>query len=224
MPLHKRLLKSATTQSFLAWLLSLFIRFVSLTSRKTYQIAPEAEQYMRGQDNAIFAFWHGRMMMCPTIEPPKRKMHVLISFHRDGILISKVISHFGEATIAGSSSKGGTAAVKDIVRALKAGDNISITPDGPRGPVQIVQIGIITVAKLTGRVILPVTFSASRHRRFKSWDRFMLALPFGKIAFCVGAPILVSREADDTVQEQARLALEMAMNRLVETADGMVNA
>ena len=223
MPLTKKLLKHPATQSFLAWLLSLFIRFVHLTSRKTYTIDPAAQIYMRGDDNAIFCFWHGRMMMCPTIEPPKRKMHVLISFHRDGILISKVISHFGEATIAGSSSKGGTAAVKDIVRALKAGDNISITPDGPRGPGQVVQMGIITVAKLTGRVILPVTFSSSRHRRFKSWDRFMLALPFGKIAFCIGTPILVSRDADDGAQEQARIMLEQAMNRLVETADALTS-
>ena len=224
MPLHKRLLKHPMTQSCLAWLLSLYIRFVYLTCRKTYLIDSASENYMRGQDNAIFAFWHGRMMMCPTIEPPKRKMHVLISHHRDGILISKVISHFGEATIAGSSSKGGSAAVKDIVRTLKKGDNISITPDGPRGPVQVVQMGIVTVAKLTGRCVLPITFSASRHKRMRSWDRFMLAYPFGKIAFCVGAPILVSREADEAAEEQARLAIEVAMNRLIETADGMVNA
>lgn len=221
---HKRLLKHPATQSALAWVLSLFIRLVYLTSRKSYVIDPAAETYMRGEDNAIFAFWHGRMMMCPTIEPRGRKMHVLISTHRDGILISKVISHFGEATIAGSSSKGGSAAVKEIVRTLKSGDNISITPDGPRGPLQVAQMGIVTIAKLTGRKIIPITYSSSRHRRFKSWDRFMVALPFGKIVFCAGAPLLVSRDADDAAQEQARLTVERVMNQLVETADGMVHA
>ncbi len=224
MSAHKRLLKAPATQSAIAWLLSLFIRLVYWTNRRSYHINPAAAHLMRGEDNAIFAFWHGRMMMCPTIEPPKRKMHVLISRHRDGILISKVISHFGEATIAGSSSKGGSAAVKEIMRALKKGDNISITPDGPRGPVQVAQMGIVTVAKLTGRCVLPVTFSASRHKRLTSWDRFMIALPFGKIAFCVGAPILVSRDADDHAQEQARLEIEQAMNRLVETADSLTHA
>src|SRR5437899_2909227 len=106
MPLTKRLLKHPFTQSLLAWLLSLYIRFVYLTSRKERCIDDDAMPYMRGEQNGIFAFWHGRMMMCPTIEPPKRKMHVLISFHRDGLLISQVIGHFGEATISGSSSKG----------------------------------------------------------------------------------------------------------------------
>ena len=219
MRLSKRLLKHPRTQSLLAWLLSVYIRLVYITSRRVYVIDPQAEQFMSGADNAIFAFWHGRMMMCPTIEPPGRKMHVLISHHRDGVLISKVIGHFGEATISGSSSRGGSAAVKEILRCLKKGDNISITPDGPRGPSQVAQMGIVTVARLTGRKVIPVTFSASKHRRFKSWDCFMLALPFGKIAFCVGAPLLVSREADDEGQEASRLEIEQAMNRLVETAD-----
>lgn len=215
----KRLLKHPRTQTLLSWLLAQYIRFVYYTSRKTRIIAPEALPYMRGEQNAIFAFWHGRMMMCPTIEPQKRKMHVLISFHRDGMLISQVIGHFGEATISGSSSKGGSAAVKEILRCLKNGDNVSITPDGPRGPIHVAEMGLVTVARLSGKPIIPATFSSSRHRRFKSWDRFMLALPFGRIVFCVGAPISVSREHDDTANEQTRLMIETSMNQQVEQAD-----
>jgi lysophospholipid acyltransferase (LPLAT)-like uncharacterized protein len=174
---------------------------------------------MHGMQNAIFAFWHGRMMMCPTIEPPKRKMHVLISFHRDGKLISDTIAHFGEATISGSSSKGGMAAVKEILRALKSGDNVSVTPDGPRGPIQIAEMGVVTIAKLSGKPVLPVTFSSSRHKRLRSWDRFMLAYPFGHIVFYVGQPIFVSRDADTAEEEQARSAIETSMNHLVTMAD-----
>ena len=219
--LSKRLLKHPRTQTTLSWLLAQYIRFVYLTSRITRDIHPEAQPYLRGQQNAIFAFWHGRMMMCPTVEPPKRKMHVLISFHRDGMLISKVIGFFGEATISGSSSKGGSGAVKDILRCLKAGDNVSITPDGPRGPIQVAEMGIAMVAKVSGKPVLPVTFSASRHRRFQSWDRFMLAKPFGRIVFCVGAPISVSRKADEAAQEEARRMIEETMNTLVDKADRM---
>ena len=197
----------------------MYIRLVYWTSRRTYHVDSLATPYMNGSENAIFAFWHGRMMMCPTIEPPKRKMHVLISFHRDGKLISDVIGHFGEATISGSSSKGGMAAVKEILRALKSGDNISVTPDGPRGPVQIAEMGVVTIAKLSGKSVLPVTFSASRCKRLRSWDRFMLAYPFGHIAFHVGAPIVVSRDADASAEEQARITIETAMNQLVTTAD-----
>ncbi len=217
----KKFLKHPRTQSAISWLLAQYIRFVYYTSIKTRDIHPDALPYLHGEQNAIFAFWHGRMMMCPTLEPKGRKMHVLISFHRDGLLISKVISHFGEATISGSSSKGGTQAVKDMLRALKAGDNVSITPDGPRGPFQTAEKGSVTIAKISGKPIIPATFAASRHRRFKSWDRFMLALPFGRIVFCVGAPISVSKDTDETAHEQVRLMIENAMNALVEKADSL---
>lgn len=226
MSLKKRVLKHDYTQRAVAWLLAQYIYFVYLTSRKRCIVDDDAIPYLQGERNAIFAFWHGRMMICPCFEPPKRKMHVLISLHRDGILISRVIAHFGEATIAGSSSKGGTdkggaAALKEIMRVLKNGDNVSITPDGPRGPVQEAQMGVIAAARLSGKPILPVTFSSTRRRHLKSWDRFMLALPFGRIAFCVGKPILVARGIAEPEQEQARLMFEQTMNQLVATADAL---
>lgn len=223
MPLTKRLLKHDRTQILLSWLLSAYIRLVMLTSRKKRYVEEGAQPYLRGDGNAIFAFWHGRMMMLPAFCPPRPLMRVLISFHRDGLLISRVIGHFGQATVSGSSSKGGASAVKEIVRALKEGDNISITPDGPRGPSQVAEMGIVSVARLSGLPVLPVTFSSTRHIRFKSWDRFMLALPFGRIVFCVGQPIVVSRESDEHAQEQARRMIEQEMNRLVEKADGLAH-
>jgi lysophospholipid acyltransferase (LPLAT)-like uncharacterized protein len=223
MSLTKRLLKHDRTQKLLSWLLSLYIRLVMLSSRKTRHVDQGAQKYLRGEDNAIFAFWHGRMMMLPAFCPPSHQMRVLISFHRDGLLISRVIHHFGQATISGSSSKGGAGAVKEILRSLKQGDNISITPDGPRGPAQVAEMGIVTVAKISGRPVIPVTFSSTWHIRFRSWDRFMLALPFGRIVFCVGQPIVVSKESDAHTNEQARRMIEQEMNRLVEKADGMAH-
>lgn len=224
MSLSKRLLKHPLTQTLLAFLLSLYIRLVYHTSRKIFLYDEGAKPFMRGEGNAIFAFWHGRMMLCPAICPPGHKMRVLISTHRDGKLISTVIGNFNQATINGSSSKGGKAAVMEILRALKAGDNISITPDGPRGPVQVAAAGIITVAKLSGKPILPVTFSSNRAKTLKSWDRFLLALPFGRVVFCVGAPLMVEAKADDAAQEQARLNVEQRMNQLVITADEAARA
>lgn len=215
MPLSKRLLKHPLTQSILSFLLAGYIRLVFLTSRKKRVIHPDSAAIMRGEANAIFAFWHGRMMLLPAFNPP-RKMHVLISEHRDGKLISQVIRHFGQDTIVGSSSKGGSEAVRHIVRLLKKGDNISITPDGPRGPNQVAEAGIVTIAKLSNKPVLPVTFSSSNHKRLKSWDRFMLAKPFGRIVLCIGAPIMVE-QAD----EQTRGKIETAMNNLLEQADAL---
>lgn len=221
MSLKKRLLKSERAQNFLSALLALYIWLVYITARLICTVDEKSEPYMQGNANAIFAFWHGRMMLLPATCPPKRQMRVLISLHRDGTLISRTISHFGQETVSGSTSKGGQAAVMEMLRALEAGDNISITPDGPRGPVQIAAPGIATVAKLSGKPVLPVTFSAKRCKRFRSWDRFMLAFPFSRIAFCVGAPIFIGKDEDE---ETARLRIERAMNALVETADGIAHA
>lgn len=215
MSFSKRLLKHPITQSLLSHLLAGYIRLVMLTNHKEFHIHDEARTYMRGEKNAIFAFWHGRMMLLPAINPP-RNMHVLISEHRDGKLISQVIHHFGQDTVVGSSSRGGSEAVRNIVRILKKGENISITPDGPRGPNQVAEAGIVTIARLSGKPVLPVTFSASKNKRLKSWDRFMVAKPFGRIVFCVGAPIVVE-QAD----EAARIAVETSMNKLVEQADAL---
>ncbi len=215
----KQFLKSPAVQIGLVKLATFYIRFVYFTAHKTHDIHPDAERYMRGDDNAIFAFWHGRMLLLPTVCPPKRQMHVLISHHRDGVLISDVIGEFKQKTIAGSTSKGGREALMNMLRALKNGDNLSVTPDGPRGPNQILTDGIITTAKLSGKAILPATYSARNHKRMRSWDKFMLAYPFSQLLFCVGEPIMIDRDADD---EAARVAVESAMNQLVELADAAI--
>lgn len=212
----KSLLKSRLVHRALVWILALYIRLVFMTGRRKIEIHPQAKPFMDGTDNAIFAFWHGRMMLMPCMCPHNRLMHVLISQHRDGIFISEVMNEFRFNTIAGSTSKNGRSALMAILRSLKQGDNVSITPDGPRGPLQVAAAGVATAARLSGKPVVPITFSASRHKRAKSWDRFMLALPFCRLIFCIGAPIVVERSMDE---EEARLAIERALNQLTEKAD-----
>lgn len=219
MPTVKKILKSRFAQAVAAFLLAAYIRLVYATSRKVRHVDAASERYMRGDDNAIFAFWHGRMMLLPAFCPPKRKMRVLISRHRDGALISRVIAHFGQATVSGSSSRGGQAAASEIVRVLEDGDNISITPDGPRGPAQVVGGGIVSLARITGRPILPVTFASTREKRLGSWDRFALAGPFGRIEFHVGPPIAVPAGIGEAQEEAWRLFVEQAMNEGVAFAE-----
>lgn len=212
MAIGKKILKHPITQYGLSWLLAAYIALVKFSSRIDRHIHPEALPYMQGKQNGIFAFWHGRMMLLPAFCPPRRQMHVLISLHRDGLLISQVIAHFGQKTVSGSSSRGGKEAVTGILKLLEAGDNISITPDGPRGPVHVAAQGVASIAKFSGRPVLPVTFHSSRAKEMRSWDRFMLALPFGRIRFLVGKPLHI---AEDVPDEQARTTIEQAMNELL---------
>lgn len=216
MSVKKKILKSPAVQYGLSLLLAGYIRLVYFTSRIERRVHPDATPYLRGDVNGIFAFWHGRMMLLPAFCPPKRKMHVLISLHRDGKLISQTIGHFGQATVSGSTSRGGKEAVSEILTLLDKGANISITPDGPRGPIHVAAKGIAGVARLSGKPVLPVVFSSTRAKHFRSWDRFMLALPFGRIFFSVGKPIAVSADADE---ESTRLTIEQAMNDLLAETD-----
>lgn len=223
MKLPKTFLKHPVTQYVLSWLLAGYIWLCYFTNRRTYHNDPQAERYIRGDDNCIFAFWHGRMMMMPTWCPPKKTMRVLISHHRDGMLISSAIGHFGQKTISGSTSRGGREAVVEILRVLEAGDNVCITPDGPRGPAQIATKGIVAVARHSGKPVIPVTFSSTRAKRLGTWDRFMLALPFGRMVFYAGTPIMVDATLDEGQEEGARLRIETAMNGLVQQADSALD-
>lgn len=212
----KPLLKSPTVHRMMVRLIAFYIRLVYATGRKEMRIHPAAATYMRGETNAIFAFWHGRMMLMPCICPPNHHMHVLISQHRDGVFISDVMKEFHLSTIAGSTSKNSRNALMAMLRALKDGDNVSITPDGPRGPRHIAAPGVAAIAKLSGKPVLPITFSATLHMEAKSWDRFMLALPFSRIVFCIGAPIVIDRELPE---EEGRLLIERSMQQLTDQTD-----
>ncbi|MBA4118765.1 MAG: hypothetical protein C0514_07735 [Candidatus Puniceispirillum sp.] len=163
--------------------------FVYKTSRwqKIGWEYPEA--YWREGKPFILCFWHNRLLMaCFTWTGPM-SIHMLISAHSDGQIIAKTIGHFGLKTIAGSSSKGGAQALRQMIKALKNGDAVGITPDGPRGPRFEVSEGIVSLARLSGLDILPVSFGVSRRRVLSSWDRFILALPFSKGVLLWGEPI-----------------------------------
>jgi lysophospholipid acyltransferase (LPLAT)-like uncharacterized protein len=221
----KRLLKHPYAQKVLAGIVAFYIFLVFKTSRISNHIDKDAAPYLDGKDNAIYAFWHGRMMMMPALcMHHTRKMRVLISLHHDGLLISQAVHHFGVGTIRGSTSRRSKGAMIEILRALRAGDNIGITPDGPRGPIYIAAPGATALAKISKKAIVPITFSSTRSRRFKSWDRFMVALPFGRVAFFAGSPIVVPVDADEDQLEAYRKQLESAMNQLTSQADSVTHA
>jgi lysophospholipid acyltransferase (LPLAT)-like uncharacterized protein len=139
-------------------------------------------------ENVIGAFWHGRLLMTPLVYGGGG-LKILISRHRDGELITRTVRHFGLGTIRGSSTRGGIGGIKGLVRALQKGYDVAIAPDGPRGPRCKVQPGVIQVAKLSGRPIFPVTFSATPRKVLHTWDRFILPLPFSRGVFVWGEPI-----------------------------------
>lgn len=214
--LRKRILNNAALLTMLIWLAAAYIRLVWVTARVTEEFDPAAEPYFSGEKQVIFAFWHGRMLLLPACCPRKRKAFVLISGHRDGRMISRVIAHFGIGTVEGSSSKNSLSGLRNALRILKEGNNLSITPDGPRGPCHVAAPGVAHLARVSGVPVVPVALSCSRYRRLKSWDRFMIPYPFSRVIFIAGAPIMIDREANT---ETMRQRIESVMNSLTAQAD-----
>jgi lysophospholipid acyltransferase (LPLAT)-like uncharacterized protein len=149
-----------------------------------------------------------------------RKISFLVSPHRDGQMIGKALERFGHRAILGSRTRRGFSAFHQMLKAQKEGYDVIVVPDGPRGPRHQVQIGIIQFAKLTGSPIVPLSFSASKRKIFKTWDRFLLPYPFSKGVFIWGEPVYVDVDSDLVHLEEKRLLLEQRLNQLTEMADG----
>jgi hypothetical protein len=175
----------------------------------------------------IYAVWHGRILMIPWLSARlrgtrgARTVRVLASRSRDGELVARWVGRFGLGVVRGSSSRGGAAALRALAAALRAGEDVAVVPDGPRGPRERVQPGIVTLAALTGVPVVPLGFAARPARRLASWDRFVVPAPFARAAVVAGKAIGVPRDAD---RETARADLERALREATETADRLVGA
>lgn len=218
----KDLTRSAAAQEAVNGLVAGFCRLVRATATVTV-VHPEKRDaaFAVAEGRVIYTVWHQRLPMfwaAPGID--RRRIHCLASAHRDGRLIARAMERLGMKTISGSTSKGGAQALREMIRTLKRGDKIGITPDGPRGPRMVAQNGALALAQVTGAPILPVGISASRVWLLGSWDRMQMILPFSRIVYVFGEPFVVPRDAEDL--EPHRRAFEAALTAVTDEADRLV--
>jgi lysophospholipid acyltransferase (LPLAT)-like uncharacterized protein len=206
----------------LCWTIHLYIRLVYATNRWEVEGEEWPRQLRRQERGFILAFWHGRLLMIPMAWQRLAPMHMLISAHRDGRIIADAVTYFGVQSIPGSTSRGGSAALRRMLKRLEAGECVGITPDGPRGPATVASGGIVNLARLAGAPIIPIVCATSRRKVLNSWDRFHLALPFGRGVFVWGEPIEIASDLDGAGIEQARLLVERRMNEMARDADRRV--
>ena len=219
----KRLLFSGVVRNTLTWIAAQYIKFVWVSGRWRIVGEEVPDRLLKDGQPFIVAFWHGRLIMMAFSWKRCDLVNMLISGHRDGQLVSGMMSHFGSKTVFGSSTRGGAAAFIQLARLLKSGEIVGITPDGPKGPRMRANDGVIALAKVTGAPILPLTFSASLRYVLESWDRFVLPFPFGRGVFLWGEPIYVSKNADDMEMSEKRAELEHALLELTQRADWLMN-
>ncbi len=204
--------------------IALVVRLWCLTLRfRHINRAGEREPFSSG-GAVIVAFWHGRMFPMPYVYRCPFG-YILVSRSRDGELIGRVLKYFnfdlvrGSTSISGGRDKGGGKALRELVSLMRKGYSVGITPDGPKGPRHRVQMGVITLAALTGAPIIPLTFGARRAKRFGSWDGFLLPYPFAETVLIRGDTLVVPEGADPSLLERKRQELEESLLKITQRAD-----
>jgi len=178
---------------------SVIIRALAITWRFRITNAGAWRELRSRRQPFIFAFWHGTML--PLVWTHRGEgVSVVISEHRDGEIIARIVESFGFKTIRGSSSRGAARALIGIVRELERGSEVAVTPDGPRGPSRRFASGALVAAQRVGVPIVGIGVVASRAWRLNSWDRFMIPKPFSRVQIAYTLPTSVAaasaREAE----------------------------
>lgn len=175
------------------------------------------------REPALFIVWHNRLALTVSIHRryvrartgTDRRLAALVSASRDGGLVARVLELFGLIPIRGSTSRRGGPALREFVAAARAGHDISLTPDGPRGPKYYLQPGAIASAQITGLPIVPVGYHLSWKKSLRTWDGFQIPLPFSRCDLQFGAPFRVPADADAETRERLRQELEGILRGLV---------
>jgi len=195
----------------IVFIVGLIIRFLRMTVRWQYIGAST-----RPENTAcIISCWHARLLMMPLLLG-KWQGPLIISDHKDGELISAVFSKFGLIASRGSSSKGGARALLDVIRQAKQGLSPGITPDGPRGPAQVVKPGIAQISIKSDSPIVPVCYASQSFWRLSSWDKFYIPKPFSKGVVVVGEPLTIH---ETETMESFTKRIQQAMNENQQQAD-----
>ncbi len=223
----KRLVRHEVVQAALARLLGRYLAFALATTKWTLE-GEEHLAAMVGGHPHIVAFWHERLPMMPMLwlmyrRLPRalpRRVHVLVSQHRDGRFIGAVIARFRMDVVLGSSSRGGAASLRGLVRLLGSGDLVAVTPDGPRGPARKAAPGIAHLAALSGAPVVACAAQTSRRQILSSWDRMVIPRPFGRAVMVCRPPIAVTREG----WRDAVPAIEAALTAAADEADRLCPA
>lgn len=168
----------------------------------------------------VWIFWHNRIFVLPVVYKKflsARKGAILSSASKDGAIIASIVARFGCASIRGSSSRRGAAALLGLIDWIKGGYDVAIVPDGPRGPIYHMGPGVIKLAEVTRAAILPVRIEYNSAWKFKSWDRFQLPKPFTTVNVYFEPLEMVPEELNEEAFEAERKRIETVLNPNHET-------
>ncbi len=207
-PFKRRLLIRLADLAFFV-----LIRLIGRTVRFEIEGWENWKDAVRDEGLPIYAFWHNRVFLA-TYFWQKRRIVVMTSQSFDGEYIARFIQRFGYGAARGSSTRGGTGALVEMVRLMRAGCPTAFTIDGPKGPRYVAKMGAVLLAKKSGHPIVPFTITAARYYRIKSWDHFQIPWPFTRARVLISPPIWVEPDASDKTLLAKREELQQSLDEL----------
>jgi len=196
-----------------------YYKFVLLTSKKVTHFPDNINQ----DENYIMTLWHNRVLFIAPVyhelrgeNRGEKRFKCIMGTHSDGVMLKKATNMVGFDTIDGSSTRGGVSALMNAQKALRVGHDVGTVPDGPRGPLYKVAIGAIALAQQTNKKIIALSFSASKYWRLPSWDKLVIAKPFGTLHYYASEPFDVAKldktKAAQKIREELDKIDEMSRN------------
>ncbi len=203
---------------FAIWALA---RAIAGTLRLRTENLDILDRTISASGGAIIASWHGRSLIAANVLRGRGYV-ALISLSRDGDVQNHIFRRFGFETVRGSTGRGGARAALLLTRRIKEGAVLAFTPDGPRGPTHVVQPGILFFAQRSGRPIIPIAASARPRKLLKSWDSYMIPIPFARASFVVGEPIYIPQDLDEAGEAAALETVARAINACEARAESLM--
>ena len=227
MGVFKRISRARMVQEAAGSLVARYLKFVRRTNSFVLE-PPDVYDRLGPMMPVIAAMWHGQHLMIHFAKRPQDRAASLVSRSNDGEINAVALGRLGVRAIRGSGArgrsrrdKGGASAMRGMLRALEGGEMVVMTADVPK-IARVCGEGIVALARLSGRPIVPVAVVTSRRIDFESWDRASLGLPFGRAAAVLGEPIHVARDADQASIEVAQRQVEDSLDRVHERAYALV--
>lgn len=197
------------------WVGSLYLHFVGATSYIQKLDDPDYLACSREKKSLVYALWHNTQVFLAYAHRGENAS-VMVSQSKDGEYIAQVMKRLDLHAVRGSTSRGGGAALREMIHRVQEGGRVGFTPDGPKGPLQTVHGGVVEVARATGRPIIPTSICSRRKLTFKkSWDQFFVPLPFSHIVVAHGRPLFIGNELP---LEDAKSAVREELNRIRDRA------
>ena len=219
----KRFSKTHIGQKLIGFLFYSITSLISRSIRWEYLVENEKSNIFNSNEEYIFCCWHNKLFLGPHLLPRNRVINALQSSHSDGMITSLAFKYLGMNVILGSSKRGGMQAFRKMVKCIKLGESVAITPDGPKGPKEKVKEGIIKLAQITETSIIPLVWTTNKFKLINSWDNFVIPYPFSKGVYSFGKPIYVKKQINEYELETARKNLENEIKRLTKEVENKLN-